>query len=406
MNLLELTQTGLSSDNKENFKLDKQIILCKKDGLSPIAISVLLNITISKLGGRVASLVRRGNLPKLDKPTPSRPKQGMPLKNDVALRNNIIDEIRKGTELLPISNLLNVSISTVTRIKHYITINTEVSEPKAIEVELPNSNGYEPLKNKVELRTSIIAELSKGATYKAVGDKFNISYPTLTKIKAFMIQNPNIVITKNTYSNSDGLNKEFARLKMATYILDSNSVGLVLTLPHIKWSIEKKILNVNPNYTFLGVETELDTFIEMKATAKNEKLPSKCYNGLLSDKMYGKHEDTYTHIIADYCGGIAKHSKEIEYALRNNIIKRGGIFAITIGKAIRGKGKNSDFIMSLGATVNNYDKDPRCDSDRAIEAFFNRNIGNDYEFLEIFNYTDKKESGKGYPMTLIILRRK
>ena len=365
MNLLELTQTGLTGDNKDYFKLDEELLLYKNQGLSPMAISVLLNITIAKVAGRVTSFVRRGHLTKTSnytyqpkvKSEPKVTKIPTPLGNNIELRDKIVFELENGSKYNDIIELLNTKRSVISAVKRFM------------------------------MATSL-------------------GEPSVSVLKKFIDTNPSVKISKNTYTNSEGLNKELARLKMAKYILDSKSVGLVLTLPHIKWSIEKKILNENPNYTFLGVETHADTFTEMRATVRNENLPSKCYKGLLSDKMYGKHQDTYTHIIADYCGGIAKHSKEIEYALRNNIIKRGGIFAITIGKAIRGKGKNSDFIMSLGATKNNYSSDSRCDSDRAIEAYFNRNIGNDYEFLEIFNYTDIKEGGKGYPMSLIILKRK
>jgi len=59
-------------------------------------------------------------------------------------------------------------------------------------------------------------------------------------------------------------------------------------------------------------------------------------------------------------------------------------------------------IKSL-APINNGDE--RCVSDRGIENYFAKITGWNYEVSEIFYYSDKKENGKGYPMTLVIIKR-
>jgi len=212
---------------------------------------------------------------------------------------------------------------------------------------------------------------------------------------------------KNTNPyNDNGLNKEVARNKMSNYIVNSDTVGTILSLPFSTCKIEKKILLERPNYNFLGVEFDEPTFNDLKDTVKAEKLPIKTYFGKLGDKIYGTHENTYSHIIADYCGQLPTFSNEIEYAIRNKVVETNGIIAMTFSKPIRGTSNHSKFILGLGGTISNNPNDNRCDSDKATEAYFNRIIGNDFQFVEIFNYTDpNEETGMGCPMTLVILKR-
>ena len=211
---------------------------------------------------------------------------------------------------------------------------------------------------------------------------------------------------KDGYTNADGENKEIARNKMAKYIVDSGVIGLIPTLPHIKCIIEQKILVDAPTNTFLGVELKKPIYNSMKRVIRKHKLPFKTYRGKIGDKIWGQAKDVYAHMILDYCGCLSSFSKEIEYSINNKIVKSGGIIAITFGKPHRGDSDTTKFIMSLGTTITNNPFDNRCASDKATEAYFNRIIGDNFEFVEIFNYKDDKENGKGYPMTLVILRRK
>jgi hypothetical protein len=212
--------------------------------------------------------------------------------------------------------------------------------------------------------------------------------------------------TKNTYTNENGIYKEMARNKMAKYIVDSDVVGLVPTLPHIACTIEKKILLEEPNYTFLGVECDKPTYNALRKTVRTEKLPITTHYGKISNVIYGEIEGVYAHLILDYCGMLPTFSKELEYAINNKIVKRGGIIAMTFAKPIRGTDSISKYIMDLGGTITNNPNDNRCASDKATEAYFNRIIGSEFDFVEIFNYADDKGNGIGCPMTLIILRRK
>jgi hypothetical protein len=221
-----------------------------------------------------------------------------------------------------------------------------------------------------------------------------------------VLKNVASIVTKstNTYTNHNGENKEKARIKMANYIINSGVVGVIATLANTLWLIEQKIANQLPEMEFISAEIDEPTYITMKQNLKKLALKAKTYFGKIGDLIFGKVEDSYAHLILDYCGMLPTFSKEIEYVINNNVIKVGGIMAITFGKPIRGTDVQSTKIMGL-APINN--GDDRCQSDRGIEAYFAKITGWNYEVKEIFYYSDKKEgsNGNGYPMTLVIIQR-
>jgi hypothetical protein len=249
----------------------------------------------------------------------------------------------------------------------------------------------------------------KNTTKKVVETKPNFvkTLSTFANEFAKTVEEPIVEIkpTTNSYNNVKGVNKEIARNKMAKYIVDSNVEGLVPTLCHIDAIIEKKILAHNENYEFLGIERDLETFKALEETIKRENLPIKAYKGDFSDKIYGAKENQYAHIIGDYCGELPTFASEVEYAVANKIVKVGGIMALTFGKPIRSKCLKSESIFKLGAFITNDDTVIRSQSDKAIEGYFQRLIGFNFDLVEIFNYHDDKGKGKGYPMVLIILKR-
>lgn len=200
----------------------------------------------------------------------------------------------------------------------------------------------------------------------------------------------------NTYTNHNGENKEKARNKMANYVIGSGIIGIVPTLPNTEWVIEQKIDSKLRGVEFLGVECNEPTFNIMKTNLRTTKLKAKTHFGFIGELMYGKLENTYAHLILDYCGMLPTMSKEIEYAINNDIIKIGGFMAITFAKPIRGTDIQSEKIKSLSA-INN--TDDRCVSDKGVEAYFNKVTGWNYQVVEFFYYQDT------YPMTLVMIKR-
>lgn len=236
-----------------------------------------------------------------------------------------------------------------------------------------------------------IAYLKRSGKYDTKKEVAN----EITKIEELLVKAQEKIST-NTYTGG-GANKEIARVKMSNYITDSEVIGNVATLPNTEWDIEKKILKQCPDMTFLGVERDAETYVKMKISKKLNNIKGKTYHGNIGDVLYGKIENTYSHLILDYCGMLPTISKEIEYSIKNDIVEVGGIIAITFGKPIRGNDKQSNNLKKLGQTINN--NDDRCMSDRAIEAYFHKITGWNYEVSEFFDYRDT------YPMMLVIIKR-
>lgn len=204
----------------------------------------------------------------------------------------------------------------------------------------------------------------------------------------------------NTYTNHNGINKEQARNIMINHIIYSGVKGSILTLPNTTWAIEQKINKAVKGISFLAVENNKETFLAMRKAGKKLSLNFNSYFGNISDFIYGKTENTYAHLLLDYCGELPKICKEVEYAINSNIVSIGGVIAITFTKQIRGS-KNSllgEKILSLVAKNNN---DKRCETERAAEAYFNKITPWNYQILEFNYYQDKGHT----PMALVIIKR-
>lgn len=205
--------------------------------------------------------------------------------------------------------------------------------------------------------------------------------------------------SKNTYHNHEGENKQTAREKMVKAIVDSGVFGIVPTLPNTEWTIEKMIDNQTKGNSFIGVERDLATYKKMKANLKALKkqgLFGSTLHGDIAQVIYGKNESTYAHVILDYCGNLVTFKNEINHVIQNNILAVNGIMAVTFSKPIRGIDNESLKLLGLAPTNNT---DTRCDSDRAIEAYFNKITGFTHKVEEFFYYRDT------YPMTLVIIKR-
>jgi len=203
---------------------------------------------------------------------------------------------------------------------------------------------------------------------------------------------------ENTYSNHNGINKETARNKMANLIIGSGIGGLIPTLPNTDWVIEKKIHSAVEfgKIAFIGIENHKPTYLAMRSNLKKTGILAETHFGKFNDKIFGETEDTYGHLIMDYCGELHTISKEVEYAIINDLVVVNGTLSITFAKPMRGMTKQADKLRNL-ACINNTDE--RCISDRAVEAYFNKVTGWNYKLIEVFYYQDT------YPMTLVLIKR-
>lgn len=253
------------------------------------------------------------------------------------------------------------------------------------------------VKNYKKLNTREMADKLKTSSVKIVANVIALRKKGLLELSEKPTKyEEKIRNRENTYTNHDGQNKEVARIKMANYIIDSGVVGTIPTLPNTSWAIEQKIDKQISGNEFIGVECDEATFNVMKAKLKHLKLKAKTIFGFIGSIIYGKLENTYAHLILDYCGNLATISKEVEYAIYNDIVNVGGIIAVTFSKPIRGTDIQSEKLKSLSA-INNTDE--RCMSDKGVEAYFNKITGWNYQVVEFFYYQDT------YPMTLVIIKR-
>lgn len=207
------------------------------------------------------------------------------------------------------------------------------------------------------------------------------------------------ISNKNTYNNHEGTFKTVARDIMVAYITSSKIYGDILTLPSYTWAIEKLINKLTKRFYYIAIERDIDTFKLMKKEFKQINLKGETHNAEIKDFLYGKHEDTYSHMILDYCGTLSTIAKELEYTFDNNLVKVGGYICVTFNKAIRSTGQNIDYLLNYGSYATNFPNDNRCEAEKTAEAFFNSVKGKNHRLVEIYSYTDTS------PMMLVVLQR-
>lgn len=276
------------------------------------------------------------------------------------------------------------------------TLSNERKAELKIEIaKLPTLTPQE-LAIKYGISTREVAGIRRSITCDARPNKVNNDSVAEFK-KNEKKQSKKEIKESNTYSNSEGANKQKARELMVSYI---TKLGLTLSLPWIECAIEKMLLELNENHKFVGVERDKATYKAMRKFIKKNGLPIEAHLGNISSKIYGTIPNTYANMILDYCGELPTIANELKYAIDNDIMEVDGVIAVTFAKPIR---KVNTFygqqITGFGSITSNVQGDTRCLSDRAVEAYFHKICGFNYELVEIFNYQDK------YPMTLVIVRR-
>jgi hypothetical protein len=205
----------------------------------------------------------------------------------------------------------------------------------------------------------------------------------------------------NHYNNKERLKGSFkqkARKVMVKAIHDSEtSKGMILTLPFEKCMIEKMILNKTKRYSFMGCEIDRKTYKNMVKTIIKDDLLDyfSMHRGFLSEMIYGKGKDAYSHIIADYCGQLHKQAKELSYAIKNNIVEVNGTISITLCERIHPTGLR--FEKNITKDHPKRGKITRCE--HQLRCFIKSVAGNNYEIETVMRYKDTAQ------MILMIVRR-
>jgi hypothetical protein len=220
---------------------------------------------------------------------------------------------------------------------------------------------------------------------------------------------------KTTYSNSDGLYKDIARWKIVDSIKDGNLKNRrILSLPADNCIIEGYLFEkVSKLIQFVLCEKNEQVYKKLLMNIINSKtrIPHTILSGSIGDEIYRSKENDYTDLILDYCGQIGTYHKEIEHAIKNNIVCVDGTISITLNKRISGGrvsggGKNMEFIKKMEELNPNFDKkegDNR--TEPAVMTFLNRVCGMNYQIVEKYSYRDDGEDKRRSPMILVIIRR-
>lgn len=200
-----------------------------------------------------------------------------------------------------------------------------------------------------------------------------------------------------TFKNEDGVGKETARIDMVTHILENPSKSkVILSLPSQTCAIEQAIIKKAKNFTFIGVESEVEVYWKMATKIVQNRLPITPFLGTMGDKIAEARPNQYAHLILDYCGQLHSFSEEIMLAMRNNIVEIDGTISITLNRRISGKGRAfANFLQRLNPQ---HDTSIR-ETEHLLRTFINRIGGYNYAIEKVLNYHDTNS------MILIIVRR-
>jgi hypothetical protein len=214
---------------------------------------------------------------------------------------------------------------------------------------------------------------------------------------------------KSTYSNHDGMYKNRARMKIVNTIKESNLKNRrILSLPADNCIIEKQLFtNVSKLIKFVLCENNEQVYkkLLMNIVTSKTRIPHSILSGSIGDEIYRSRENDYTDLILDYCGQIGTYHKEIEHAIKNNIVCVGGTISMTFNKRISGD-TNMKFIEEMERLNPNFDKkEGENRTEPAVMTFLNRVCGMNYQIVERYSYRDDGDDKKRSPMMLVIVRR-
>jgi hypothetical protein len=213
-----------------------------------------------------------------------------------------------------------------------------------------------------------------------------------------------LVTKKETdFKNAKGVNKQKARELMVKAV---RTVGTILTLPFEEAIIEKMILKIHKKMDFLAYECEREVFWNLYKTIGTQKLPMTAIFGKIGKAIFSAEENQYSNLILDYCGVLDTFAKEIEYAIKNNIVQKNGIIAVTLSK-IGLQNENGIIGEIFRKTPYEFYNTTLSQTELGVKLFFNNIMSKEYEMETVFNYSDKKDNGNnGMAMILVIIRRK
>jgi hypothetical protein len=202
------------------------------------------------------------------------------------------------------------------------------------------------------------------------------------------------------FSNFNGDGKLGARERTFNAVkLSKFRCGKIATLPSTEWKMERSINQISKRFNYIACENNLEYFKKMVAKSDWYGTKNECHQTPIADLIFQAKEDEYSHLLLDYCGRIETFQKEIKYACENNIVKKGGVIAVTLFKTR----SNAPIISKLNQLHSDMTGQhiKMNDNENAIKMFFHcLSAMTEFEVVEEFTYND------GSPMILVILKRR
>lgn len=249
-----------------------------------------------------------------------------------------------------------------------------------------------PKKN-VTVKSEAKVVLSKGKKeasekYSAAGKK---AWETRRKKEGSKSETIKPQFVGKEFTNYHGEGKDNARNFICKNIKESGVLfGNVMCLPAAYCLLELKIHNEVSNlFTYIACERLQKTFVKMVQTIKKNNLLMFSRLGDLRSAIYSAAENSYSHILLDYCGILTTFKEEILYITRKNIVRVGGTIITTVEKA---RDKRIIVGMGIKKETKNMSK-----TERSIKKFFRSIDG--YEMVDTFQYDDSS------PMMVVVLKR-
>lgn len=224
--------------------------------------------------------------------------------------------------------------------------------------------------------------------------------------------NEHVVNGKTVYSVRE---KDIIRDTIVNLMLDSRSpkTGIVPSLPY-KFAMEEKILSKRAlsGLTFHGYETgyapgkrkeSIKTQVAQKKILRNNKKLAKSVAmryGNINDAVQVGSSDQYAHMLLDYCNSLSANRDTINYVLKNDLVKKGGIIEITL--CARSNEKDSK--KQLAKLIKKYADRYCTESIPQLKlAKLDKNmVGSEIKGL---HYYSSSERGMGGIMYVVIFRR-
>ena len=269
--------------------------------------------------------------------------------------------------------------------------NSEISEIEEEEIE-------RIVKNNSNLMPKELHKLYPSVSHnKFTGIRFRIFGKEYKNIRLQKSIN-NSLEKNNAYKNGKGAEKkDEIRDIVANYM--KRLSGKVLGLPHIECLCVKKVVALNNNLSFIGVDNSDNVIKGMTATAKLHNLDLTPIKGELDDVIKDYTSDNFVAMNLDYCGYMAKQATSFKYVVDNDLIVKNGFLFLTFSNAVRRYKSGYGLLFEQLMKFNEQEKTGLTDTEFANDEFLKLVIGNKFEVVKKIPYQT------GSPMIFYALKR-